>query len=585
MDKDEIKEIIKDNIEKENIEEAECGILQYKRIFEPDDELASMEAIVKIYNNNLDEALKCIQNGLKYNITNSDLYYTMGNIYELRGEYNRAYLCYEHTIEVEVLKNIEKNYNLALSAMKNLKNNFEISVNNYSIIILTYNNLEYTKVCLNSIKNYNFNKNHEIIIVDNNSADGTVDWLKKQKGIKYILNDENKGFPAGCNQGINIAEKENDIFLLNNDTVIMPNSIFNLRMALYSDEKNGATGAVSNNVGNYQKVIGEYNDFDKYMRFALNNNITNENLYDERVKLIGFAMLIKRCVLENVGLFDERFTPGNYEDDDMSFRIVSSGYKLILCRDSYIHHFGSVSFNKDPNKYRELLCVNAKKFEQKWGFISSYYIHIRYNLIDLINEDKQKKMNILEIGCASGSTLLEIKNRYKNSEVYGIELNSSVAALAKNVANVENGDAEKFDFSIYSEEFFDYVILGDVLEHLYNPKEFIIKIMKYIKKDGYIIASIPNIMHFSVMKDLLVNGNWTYQDAGILDRTHLRFFTKNEIIRMFINSGYLVDKMNYTLINKSEEDQKFINEIRKFNKSSSEEFEAYQYIIKAKKNK
>ena len=76
-------------------------------------------------------------------------------------------------------------------------------------------------------------------------------------------------------------------------------------------------------------------------------------------------MLINRNALDKVKGLDERFTPGNYEDDDISYRIVKEGYKILLCRDSYIHHFGSVSFKKDIKKFSELLNKNRKKFQKE----------------------------------------------------------------------------------------------------------------------------------------------------------------------------------------------------------------------------
>ena len=79
-----------------------------------------------------------------------------------------------------------------------------------SIIILTYDNLNYNIICLDSIREYTDAKSYEIIVVDNNSTDGTREWLKKQTDIKLILNDENLGFPKGCNLAIEAAEKEND---------------------------------------------------------------------------------------------------------------------------------------------------------------------------------------------------------------------------------------------------------------------------------------------------------------------------------------------------------------------------------------
>ena len=104
-----------------------------------------------------------------------------------------------------------------------------IFLNNTSIIILTYNNLNYTKECLDSIKKYTKEGTYEIIIVDNNSTDGTVEYLKSQPDLKVIYNKENMGFPKGCNQGISLASNSNDILLLNNDTIVTNNWLDNLK--------------------------------------------------------------------------------------------------------------------------------------------------------------------------------------------------------------------------------------------------------------------------------------------------------------------------------------------------------------------
>lgn len=578
MNSNELRIQIEKYIEEGFIEEANQLILQYKNIVGNDDEIASMEAVLKIYMGEYDKSLECIREGLKFNINNSDLYFTMGNIYEIKKEYNRAYLCYEKSL----LYNLkEENKNVILSAIENLKSNYEIKVNNYSIVILTYNQLDYTKVCINSIKNYNGNDDCEIIIVDNNSTDGTVEWIKEQEGIKYILNEENKGFPAGCNQGIEIANKDNDIFLLNNDTVIMPNSIFNLRMGLYSNKRVGATGAVSNSVSYYQQISEQYDDFNGYMEYSLKNNIPNQAFYEERVKLVGFAMLIKRETLNRVGLLDERFTPGNFEDDDISFRIIKEGYKLLLCKDSYIHHFGSVSFREDSKKYNKLLSINSRKFKEKWGFASEYSNFIRNEIIDFIDESKNKDINVLEIGCATGATLLEIKNRYKNANLYGIEFNKKAAEIAKSFADIRSDNVESIELS-YEENFFDYIIFSDVLGKFYNPEKVLRKIKKYLKPEGYIIASIDNVMHHSVIRQL-IDGSWAYDEVGILDKKNIRFFTKSEIVKIVSSLGYkdiVIKGMNGFM---TDEDKDFIEQISKLSVVSvSEEFETYNYLVKAK---
>lgn len=343
MDKTQTIKLIEDLINNGSNEEAFFLIKEYKTNIGMDEDILSIEAVLNIYSENYDAAMIAIRQGLKYNVNSSDLYYTMGNIFEIKGYFNRAYLCYEQAL---FLCKCIDNEEIIKDNIIKLKKDFNVKVNKSSIILLTYNQLEYTKICMDSFEKYVNMNSCEIIIVDNNSTDGTVEWIKEQKGVKAIFNKENKGFPAACNQGINISEKDNDILLLNNETVLMPNSIFNMRMALYSNKNIGATGAVSNRSAYSQKVNV---DFDDYITYAINNNISDEIRYEEINKLVGFPMLIKREILEKTGYLDERFITGNYEDNDLSLTIILEGYKLLLCWDSYIHHLGSISFRKNAS--------------------------------------------------------------------------------------------------------------------------------------------------------------------------------------------------------------------------------------------
>lgn len=576
-----IKENIIKAIEDGSLNEAKKLISVYLEEKEYDDEIASMESIIFIYEGNYGLAMSCIKNGLRYNIFNSDLYFTMGNIYELREEYNRAFLCYEKALG---LCNDEENRKTINISINNLKEKYKVNVRNYSIVMLTYNNLEYTKKAINSIREHNSNDKFEIIIIDNNSSDGTIEWLKEQKDIKYILNSENKGFPAGCNQGIELSSKENDIFLLNNDTVIMPNSIFNLRMGLYSDEKVGATGAVSNSVSYYQQIEEQIKSLEDSTIYSYKNNITNEESYDDRIKLIGFAMFIKREVLEKVGPLDERFTPGNYEDDDLSLRIILQGYRLLLCKDSYIHHFGSVSFKKDGKAFNDLLKINSKKFKEKWGFYSEKSMKINKELINLIDVEPDKRINILQIGCGCGATLLELKNKFPLSNIVGIEIDDKTASISKCFFEVLNDDIEKKELSLKYGSF-DFIILDSAIQEFYNPKEALIRMKKYLKADGYILATIPNVMHYSVLQGLL-NGIWI--DSVLVDgnERNIRQFTKHEIIELF-NMAEFKDIQIGNIIGYVDDDiNSFIEKLNKLSLvNSKEDFKTYKYLIKAKNSK
>ena len=520
VNKAEIKKSIQEIINRGLIEDSIILINEYKKNFDSDEDIYSMEAI-NIYNENFDEAMLCLREGLKYNIFSSDIYYTMGNIFEMRKDYNRAFLCYEQAL---FLCKTSENIEIIKESILNIKSNFSINVHKTSIIMLTYNELEYTKTCIQSIRNNVNKESYEIVVVDNNSTDGTVDWLKEQEDIKVIFNEENKGFPAGCNQGIKYAEKENDILLLNNDTVLMVNSIFNMRMALYSNESIGATGAVSNSVSYYQKVNVNYENFEDYIAFATNNNISNEEKYEQRNKLVGFAMLIKREVLEKIGYLDEIFTPGNYEDDDLSLRIVLEGYKLLLCWDSYIHHFGSVSFRKVEQQYLNLLKKNKAEFIKKWGFDNEEAVRIYDHCYEFIQD---KEENILEISCGAGSNLLALKMKNSNNKLYGYEENKNLIPINKNnkVELIKDFKSEEY------KEFFNEVIIKDYM-WINEDHERINQVFNIINNENGNLLVIFDVLKdniYELKEENVINIKQVCEKSGfeLINCKYLHFNEKN----------------------------------------------------------
>lgn len=373
-----------------------------------------------------------------------------------------------------------------------------ITNNKTSIIILTYNNLKYNIICLDSIRKYTDADSYEIIVVDNNSTDGTREWLKKQSDIKLILNDENIGFPKGCNMGIETAEKDNDILFLNNDTKVTPRWLSNLKTCLYSNDKIGAAGSITNNCSNYQSIDIPYKNMEELIEFADKNNISAAEKWEQKTRLVAFCMLVKRKVINLIGAFDERFSPGNFEDDDLSMRIIEANYKLMVCHDSFIHHFGSASFNNDNSKFTTLLEENVQKFQEKWHFNSNYESIIKFDVINCINEPFDKELNILEFDCNLGATLLRLKYMYPKARLYGIETDPYVARICEKIIEITTKDFEEgyiMNFKENKENFFDYIILGNKLQYSSNPRKLLKEIKKFLKPGGYIIAAIPNVMN------------------------------------------------------------------------------------------
>jgi tetratricopeptide (TPR) repeat protein/glycosyltransferase involved in cell wall biosynthesis len=171
-----------------------------------------------------------------------------------------------------------------------------------------------------------------------------------------------------------------------------------------------------------------------------------------------------------------------------------------------------------------------------------YFKNIRDDIVSLIPDDS---IDILEIGCAAGMTGKEIK---KNPDIYvaGVELDHMAAVEAKkHLDDVFEGNIETIQLP-FPEKRFDCIIFADILEHLVNPLTVLKKTRKFLRPDGAVIASIPNVQYLGVISQL-VEGNWTYQDEGILDRTHLRFFTYPEIVKLFDEAGYRISSVDETL--------------------------------------
>lgn len=447
-----------------------------------------------------------------------------------------------------------------------------------SIIIWSHDKFSCLKQCVESIRTYTDAEQYELIVFDDNSTDGTLEWLRIQPDLITINPEQNMGYLRGYNQGIKIASGDN-ILLLDNDVVVTHGWLDNLISCLYSDETIGAVSPVTNNAAYAQAIPVSYQNMDEMQAYAEKHNHPNSLAWEERIKLVAYCLLIKKNGVDTIGLLDEIFSPGYLADDDYSFRIRQSGLRLMLCHDTFVHHSGDAHFAGYYCDYRALL----NKFIAKWGFSPVYSTSIRQDIINLIDNPREQPIHVLEIGCACGATLLKIKNIYSKACLYGIELNDQAALSAKLFADVIAANIEKTVLP-YQEEYFDYIILGDVLEHLENPWLALKNIRACVKPGGHILASIPNIMHFTVLRNLL-QGYWSYEEAGILDRTHLRFFTLYEIEKMFKEAGYEVKNCRPNRIYETAADQQFISALADVSKNSglAEQCRAYQYVVKAAK--
>ncbi len=317
----------------------------------------------------------------------------------------------------------------------------DVKIHKVSIIILTYNQLEYTCKCIDSI-NKNTEMPFEIIIVDNGSKDKTPEWLVSEEKAghitKVILNKENKGVAAGWNQGI--LEATGDyLLIMNNDIIVAKGWLENMVQCAESSPDIGMVGPMSNSVSGLQREARvTYTNMREFHSFAENYMKTNSGNWWELFRIAGFAMLIKAKALQKTGNFDERFGKGNFEDDDYCIRIRRAGYRILVAGDSFIHHFGGVSFAEGSVDWFDQMQKNQKIFNEKWTQIDKGIIESRrMNGMEGLLIEAEKLIEEKDFIGAIHKLMAIVEKEPKNYKAY-----NDLGLIAWYKGNL--GDAEKF---------------------------------------------------------------------------------------------------------------------------------------------
>ena len=248
------------------------------------------------------------------------------------------------------------------------------------IVILNFNGSEFLKYCLDSLLRAKTDVAFEAGVIDNGSEEKDAKTAEKYfdqylknggKGF-FVRSEKNLGFSGGNNVVIKRFLEDEEIThfcLLNSDVLVTDRWLEYL-----TDDDYDVTGPVTNATGNEQTVAIDYDiqlgadAFDEVNKFSHYRHDTYENLVYESEKLNFFNTVFHRRVVESIGLLDERFYPGSYEDDDYCVRTRMAGFRMMVIRGCYVHHFGSGSFSKlDMPDRINISNVNRVRFEEKWN--------------------------------------------------------------------------------------------------------------------------------------------------------------------------------------------------------------------------
>ncbi len=439
------------------------------------------------------------------------------------------------------------------------------------IVIVACNEAEYVKLAVQSLRMFADIEELSVIVVDNGSDDALREWAGAQEDITYVYMDEGRmPFGRAVNQVREVLQLKSDMLVMGARFMITPHCLSGMLQAMQESADTGAVGPVSNGLANYQKK----EDFADYEE-AVRGMQCFERLPSKRVAgLYHGAVLFRKEALERLGAFDEELVSESYVIKDYCFRLIEGGWRLKVSGNSFLWSLRGLEREKTSAFEEEIL-------KKKWGM---NYFHTKPNerLVAMLQEDTKKALHVLEIGCDCGATLLEIQNRYPHAVTYGTEINEKASRIASHFSEVIVNNIEEENLP-YEAAVFDYIIFGDVLEHLHDPLKTVQYCRRFLKNGGCIVASIPNVMHISVMQKLL-NGDFTYTDDGLLDKTHIHLFTLNEIVKMFQAGGYAIREMEAIGLPVSDAQNEVIDKLlRCGGKAGRQMYEAFQYVVCAQK--
>ena len=415
-----------------------------------------------------------------------------------------------------------------------------------SIVVQAYNRLEKTKICVDYILKYTTNVEYELVLVDNGSTDGTLEYFKtvNHPRKKIIQITKNIGSTV---QIMNYLEGRYFAFLCN-DTFVTRNWLDNLLICLKSDDRIGMVVPVISNGSNYQGVDFSFNSLEEMQEKAEKYNISNPRLWHERIRLVIQMGVYKREALELAGFEGGYFHDG--ADNDLTFRLRRAGYKTMLCKDCFVHHDHIRSvLGEERLEHLRSTKSGRNDFQNKYFGIDAWddvnnYEHVMIGLVDLQELQENSEIVILGVDVSCGTPILELKNKLRESNI----MNTNLSAFSTDpkywidLKTICVGDVfvDRIDYikDRFNNKQFDYIILGKPINIYQNPLNILQKLVGMINIQGHLLLKLRNSYDFLSMLKILG------ADIQIVDNhtghyEHVYQLNINELVLQINKLGYI----------------------------------------------
>lgn len=379
------------------------------------------------------------------------------------------------------------------------ENTDEIKV---TIIVTAYNRLEKTKECVSSLLQYTKNIRFQLYLVDNGSEKDTLEYFNsveyEDKVIIRVTKNITGTYPF--NRYIFSIDTPYVVYVPN-DIIFTENWLENLLTCVESDERIGMVVPASTNISNKQEeVLGGFSDLDEMQRKAAAFNVSDWKKWEERIRLIPSLVLFRREIFDIVGTFDAGFIH-DFGDDDFSFRVRRAGYKLVLCRDTFVHHNHYIEERKDGEEEKQRCERGRADFQGKYDGIDAWKDcrnHIwefeNYGDLDIASNMKAK---ILGVDTRCGTPILDVKNKLRLNGYYNFSINAFTSNVKYYIdLRSISEDVRCNDVSNILREYrgrkFDVIVLGESINSYERPKELLLDLVSLLEAGGVLIFNLHN---------------------------------------------------------------------------------------------
>ena len=396
------------------------------------------------------------------------------------------------TINADKLNRPASNLNYKKSRTMMYNENTSIS-----ILIQAFGRIDKTEKCINNVLKHT-NLEYELILLDNGTPGteiteyfASIDYKKK----KVIRVSKNITGVYALDKVFKILNSKY-IVMIPNDVIVTPNWLENMLICAESDESIGMVVASSTNVSNLQyESLGGFSCIEEMQDKAEKFNVSDPAKWEEKMRLIPTATLYRREIFDTIGLYDLGFMH-DFGDDDFTFRVRRAGYKLMLCRDTFVHHDHDQATLSQERQ--EIMVQSREFFKDKYNGIDAWndtgnYMSFAFDSIRF-NDCQRKSILVLDVKC--GTPLLEARNflRKNNIEVSECISYTSDAKYWDDLISISDrvvcGDIE----STIKDEFgkYDIIILGKSVNEYNKPIELLHRLINLKSENGYVIFPVCN---------------------------------------------------------------------------------------------